>query len=38
MQHLNSYYREGGVVYEVPKEKIFHSSRQNPDVGSLAER
>ena len=27
MQHLNSNYREGGVVYEVLKEKIFHSSR-----------
>jgi len=38
MQHLNSDYREGGVVYEVPDEKILHRGRQSFDVGSLAER
>ena len=27
MQHLNSHYREGGVAYEVPNEKIFQRSR-----------
>jgi hypothetical protein len=37
-QHLNSNYRERGVVYEVLKEKILHSNRQNRDVGPLAER
>jgi hypothetical protein len=26
-QHLNSNYREGGVVYEEQQEKIFHSVR-----------
>jgi len=27
MQHLNSHYRERGVAYEVPNEKILHSIR-----------